>query len=266
MDISQSARSAKFGRQILEFMDEHIYPNERRFYQEAERLGPWTVQPVVEELKPQARKSGLVELFLPADAHGRPDQPRICAAYARSWAARISRRKCSTAPRPTPATWKCSRYGTRGAEGALAEAFARGRNPIRIRDDRAGGRLVATPPTSKARSCGTVTITSSTAASGTPPARPIRAARSSFSWARPTRQPGPASSQSMILVPKDTPGVTRHAGAACFRLLWRARPGIGGRLQQCARSGRQHAAWARAAGSRSRRGGWARDGSITACA
>ncbi len=29
---------------------EHIYPNERRFYQEAERLGPWAVPPIVEEL------------------------------------------------------------------------------------------------------------------------------------------------------------------------------------------------------------------------
>ncbi|HZZ21869.1 MAG TPA: acyl-CoA dehydrogenase family protein, partial [Roseiarcus sp.] len=52
--------------QILEFMGEHIYPNERRFYQEAERLGPWTVLPVVEELKPLARTTGLWNLFLPA--------------------------------------------------------------------------------------------------------------------------------------------------------------------------------------------------------
>ena len=37
-------------------MAEHIYPNERRFYQEAERLGPWAVHPVVEELKPLARR------------------------------------------------------------------------------------------------------------------------------------------------------------------------------------------------------------------
>ena len=36
MDISQSARSAKLGMQILEFMAAYIYPNERRFYQEAE--------------------------------------------------------------------------------------------------------------------------------------------------------------------------------------------------------------------------------------
>jgi hypothetical protein len=29
-------------------MADHIYPNERRFYQEAERLGPWAALPVVE--------------------------------------------------------------------------------------------------------------------------------------------------------------------------------------------------------------------------
>ncbi|MCP3732103.1 acyl-CoA dehydrogenase family protein [Sphingomonas sp. MG17] len=46
-------------------MSEHIYPNERRYYLEAERLGPWVVYPIVEELKPKARASGLWNLFMP---------------------------------------------------------------------------------------------------------------------------------------------------------------------------------------------------------
>ena len=66
MDISQSPRSAELAGRLREFMAEHIYPNERRFYQEAERLGPWTVHPIVEELKPLARGKGLWNLFLPA--------------------------------------------------------------------------------------------------------------------------------------------------------------------------------------------------------
>ena len=70
MDISQSARSAKLGAQIQDFMASHIYPNERRFYQQAERLGPWSVLPVVEELKPAARSAGLWNLFLPASEPG----------------------------------------------------------------------------------------------------------------------------------------------------------------------------------------------------
>ena len=55
---------------LTAFMDAHVYPNEKRFYQEAEQLGPWSVYPVVEELKPKARDAGLWNLFLPASSHG----------------------------------------------------------------------------------------------------------------------------------------------------------------------------------------------------
>ena len=70
MDLGQSARSAKLGDRLSEFMATHIYPNERRFYQEAERLGPWSEFPIVEELKPRARDAGLWNLFLPAAEPG----------------------------------------------------------------------------------------------------------------------------------------------------------------------------------------------------
>ena len=50
---------------LLSFMDRHIYPNEARFYKEAEELGPWKVYPIIEELKPLARREGLWNLFLP---------------------------------------------------------------------------------------------------------------------------------------------------------------------------------------------------------
>jgi len=52
------------------FMEEHIYPNEKRYYKEAEELGPWKVAPVLDELKPKARAAGLWNLFLPESAHG----------------------------------------------------------------------------------------------------------------------------------------------------------------------------------------------------
>ncbi len=58
-------------RQRLEaFMEAHVYPNEARFYAEAEKLGPWAVYPVVEELKPKAREQGLWNLFLPESELG----------------------------------------------------------------------------------------------------------------------------------------------------------------------------------------------------
>ena len=87
MDITQSARSAELAASICEFMAEHIYPNERRFYQEAERLGPWAVYPVVEELKPRARAAGLWNLFLPAHVPGgltNLDYAPLCELLGRS--------------------------------------------------------------------------------------------------------------------------------------------------------------------------------------
>jgi alkylation response protein AidB-like acyl-CoA dehydrogenase len=66
VDLTQSARSADLAKRLKAFLSAHVYPNEDRFYAEAERLGPWAVYPVVEELKPVARAAGLWNLFMPA--------------------------------------------------------------------------------------------------------------------------------------------------------------------------------------------------------
>ena len=65
MAANETERTAELRRMLEAFMDEHIYPNEERFYRESMELGPWAVWPVVEELKPVARKAGLWNLFLP---------------------------------------------------------------------------------------------------------------------------------------------------------------------------------------------------------
>jgi acyl-CoA dehydrogenase len=65
-----SPQVAALRQRVCDFMDEHIYPNERRYYEEAEKLGPWAVYPIVEELKPKARAAGLWNLFLPNSEHG----------------------------------------------------------------------------------------------------------------------------------------------------------------------------------------------------
>ncbi|WP_281015840.1 acyl-CoA dehydrogenase family protein [Roseiarcus fermentans] len=87
MDITQSARSLDLAARIRSFMAEHIYPNERRYYQEAERLGPWKTLPVVEDLKPIARRAGLWNLFLPAHEAGgltNLDYAPLCEIMGRS--------------------------------------------------------------------------------------------------------------------------------------------------------------------------------------
>jgi acyl-CoA dehydrogenase len=70
MSFDPSAKVQALQQRLAAFMDEHIYPNEKRYAEEAERLGPWQVYPVIEALKPKARAAGLWNLFLPASEHG----------------------------------------------------------------------------------------------------------------------------------------------------------------------------------------------------
>ncbi|PZN93322.1 MAG: acyl-CoA dehydrogenase [Alphaproteobacteria bacterium] len=65
------ATTTGLASRLKAFMAAHVYPNEARYYAEAERLGPWGVYPVMEELKPLARAAGLWNLFLPPH-DGRP--------------------------------------------------------------------------------------------------------------------------------------------------------------------------------------------------
>ena len=71
MDFEHSARSKELQDKLLEFMDEHIYPNEvvyaeQMMAQEDVHVMP----PVMEQLKKEARSRGLWNLFLPDDTYG----------------------------------------------------------------------------------------------------------------------------------------------------------------------------------------------------
>jgi acyl-CoA dehydrogenase len=55
--------------QLQVFLDERIYPNEQRFYDEIEQ-NRWSPTKVVEELKLKARAAGLWNLFLPDSEQG----------------------------------------------------------------------------------------------------------------------------------------------------------------------------------------------------
>ncbi|MCL4747423.1 MAG: acyl-CoA dehydrogenase family protein [Burkholderiaceae bacterium] len=69
MDFDYSPRVQEMRSRLLAFMDEHIYPNEQRFHDEVDSNrradNAWIPTTIVEELKPQARKAGLWNLFLP---------------------------------------------------------------------------------------------------------------------------------------------------------------------------------------------------------
>ena len=69
MDFGYSDKVKALQAKLARFMDEHIYPNERRFHEEVEanraKGDPWVPTKLIEELKPKARAQGLWNLFLP---------------------------------------------------------------------------------------------------------------------------------------------------------------------------------------------------------
>jgi acyl-CoA dehydrogenase len=69
MDFEFSARTRDLQQRLQAFMEEHVYPHERRFEEEVARQR-WLPARIVEELKPKARAAGLWNLFLPNDAGG----------------------------------------------------------------------------------------------------------------------------------------------------------------------------------------------------
>ena len=69
MDFAFNSKVRDLQQRLQAFMDEFIYPNEQRFYDEVER-NRWTPTRVVEELKLKARSAGLWNLFLPDSESG----------------------------------------------------------------------------------------------------------------------------------------------------------------------------------------------------
>lgn len=70
MDFAFDAKTEQLQGKLLDFMDSHIYPAEHVYEQQLpEREHPWSAPPVIEDLKAEARKRGLWNLFLPGD-HG----------------------------------------------------------------------------------------------------------------------------------------------------------------------------------------------------
>ena len=71
MNFDHSEKVLALRARLEAFMDEHVYPNEKTY---AEQLNSaedrWTIPPVMEELKAEARAAGLWNLFLPEPEYG----------------------------------------------------------------------------------------------------------------------------------------------------------------------------------------------------
>ena len=191
------------------FMDQHIYPNEARHFQEAESLGPWKVHPVVEELKPLARKEGLWNLFLPHSEHGAGltnlEYAPLCEIMGRSFLA--------------PEVFNCSAPDTGNMEVlaryATQEHQERWLKPLLAGEIRSC--FAMTEP--KVASSDATNIESSIRRDGdhyvinghkwyTTNATDPRCKIAIFMGKTDPDNPNRHQQQSMILVPMETPGVT----------------------------------------------------------
>ena len=70
MNFDEPTHVVALRDRLMAFMDKHIYPNEAAYFEQSMTLGPWAVWPIVEQLKPLARAAGLWNLFLPNSEHG----------------------------------------------------------------------------------------------------------------------------------------------------------------------------------------------------
>ena len=115
-------------------MVERVYPAEPSWWADVRGPGgPHIHPPIMEELKAEARRRGLWNLFLPDEEHGAGLTNVEYAPLAESWGAAGSRRRRATAGARTPGTWRCCtvRYAEQKErwlspllEGEIRSAFA----------------------------------------------------------------------------------------------------------------------------------------------
>src|SRR5687767_8081433 len=73
MDFDHSERAQKYIRRVEAFLKDRILPNEQTYY---DQLGgspdfrQWKIPPIMEDLKAEAKKEGLWNLFLPETEYG----------------------------------------------------------------------------------------------------------------------------------------------------------------------------------------------------
>ena len=145
MDFQPSERCSEFKERLTAFMDEHVYPAEALYERQLRESGdPHHQPPIMEELKTRARERGAVEHVPPRrrpSARGSPTATTRRSPRS-SGARHIASEACNcSAPGHRQHGGALPVRDTR-AEGALADAAARRRDPLGVRDDRARRRLL----------------------------------------------------------------------------------------------------------------------------
>ena len=65
MNFDYSPKVQELRKRLIAFIEEHVYPNDHKWWEHVRSERRWEPVPLIEELKPRARAAGLWNLFLP---------------------------------------------------------------------------------------------------------------------------------------------------------------------------------------------------------
>ena len=120
VDFSLTEREAYYRDRVRDFIETRIRPRNERLQEPARRRRPLAADRGDRGAEARGQRGRPVEPVHAAGPGAAPcrrelrvrrhpaHQPRICALRRGDGPDRLGRARCSTAPRPTPATWRCS--------------------------------------------------------------------------------------------------------------------------------------------------------------
>jgi acyl-CoA dehydrogenase len=212
VDFELSEKSRSYLQRLGAFMDEEIYPNEERFYEQQREGDRWQEPPLLDELKGRARAAGLWNLFLPDSRHGAGlsnlDYAPLCELMGRvKWAPEVF--NCAAPDTGNMETLE--RYGTAEQKRAWLAPLLAGeiRSAFAMTEPRVASSDATNIESSIVRDGDAYVINGRkwwTSGAGSQRCRLFIFMGKTDPAAPKHRQ------QSMILVPRDTPGITilRH--------------------------------------------------------
>ncbi len=208
MEFVHSDKVKALQEKVGAFMDAHIYPNETRYEHEVASGDRWQPSSIMEDLKAEARRAGLWNLFLPGD-HGAGltnlEYAPLCEIMGRS---RIAPEAFNCSAPDTGNMETLALYGTEAQKKQWLEPLLEGH----IRS-----AFAMTEPA--VASSDATNIESSIVRDGdhyvlngrkwwTTGAPNLHCKILIFMGKTDARSPDRHRQQSMVLVPRDTPGVT----------------------------------------------------------
>jgi len=208
MLFESSPKSTELQKQLKAFMDKHVYPNEEEYYRQLNNGDRWDIVPLIETLKKRAKAENLWNLFLPESEYGAGltnlAYAPLCEIMGRvSWASEVF--NCSAPDTGNIET--LVRYGSEAQKGKWLKPLLEGniRSAFCMTEPQVASSDARNIEASIVKKGDEYVINGRkwwSSGAGDPRCE-------IFIFMGKTDPDGPTyKQQSMILVPRDTPGVT----------------------------------------------------------